>query len=72
MIVLSSDEAVKGLMDKRSAVTSSRAQSYIGNELASGSLRILFEVITSCSDFGLLKLKPTSLMGQYGAQYVTP
>ncbi|KAK0622035.1 cytochrome P450 [Bombardia bombarda] len=41
MIVLSSDQAVKDLLDKRSAIYSSRPESYIGQEILSGGLRPL-------------------------------
>ncbi|CAI6277588.1 unnamed protein product [Periconia digitata] len=41
MVVLSSDQAVKDLLDKRSAIYSDRMDLYIGQTLASGGLRIL-------------------------------
>lgn len=44
MIVLSSDEAVKELLDKRSNNYSDRPELYIGMELASGNLRVLMMV----------------------------
>ncbi|KAK1585780.1 cytochrome P450 [Colletotrichum navitas] len=40
VIILSSDRAVKDLMDKRSAIYSSRADIYLGN-VASGNLRVV-------------------------------
>lgn len=40
MIVLSSDQAIKDLLDKRSAIYSDRLDMYIGQELCSGNLRI--------------------------------
>jgi hypothetical protein len=43
MIVLSSDQAVKDLLDKRSGIYSSRTDLYIGN-IVSGSLRMLLMV----------------------------
>jgi hypothetical protein len=43
MIVLSSDQAVKDLLDKRSGIYSSRPDLYIG-KIASGSLRMLLMV----------------------------
>lgn len=46
MIVLSSDEAVKELLDKRSSNYSDRPELYIGMELASGNLRVLMMVCT--------------------------
>ncbi|KAI1502980.1 putative cytochrome P450 [Biscogniauxia marginata] len=41
MIVLSSDRAIKDLLDKRSAIYSDRMDLYVGQTLASGGLRIL-------------------------------
>ncbi|KAH0286188.1 cytochrome P450 [Aureobasidium namibiae CBS 147.97] len=41
LIVLSSDQAVKDLLDKRSAIYSARPDMYIGQELCSGGLRFL-------------------------------
>lgn len=41
MIVLSSDRAVKDIMDKRSAISSDRMDMYIGQKIASGGLRVL-------------------------------
>ncbi|KAL4794364.1 cytochrome P450 [Aspergillus venezuelensis] len=41
MIVLSDDAAGKELLDRRSAIYSSRQDMYIGQELCSGSLRLL-------------------------------
>ncbi|KAK3329159.1 cytochrome P450 [Apodospora peruviana] len=41
MIVLSSDKAVKELLDKKSGLYSHRQEMYIGQELCSGDLRIL-------------------------------
>ncbi|KAH7311321.1 putative cytochrome P450 [Stachybotrys elegans] len=41
MIVLSSDKAIKDVMDKKSAITSDRVDMYIGQTIASGGLRIL-------------------------------
>ncbi|RYP78222.1 hypothetical protein DL771_000699 [Monosporascus sp. 5C6A] len=42
MIVLSSDQAVKDLLDKRSAIYSSRPEFYLGQDILSGGLRVLF------------------------------
>ncbi|KAF2685185.1 cytochrome P450 [Lentithecium fluviatile CBS 122367] len=42
VIVLSSDFAVKDLLDKRSAIYSSRPEVYLGQEIVSGGLRPLF------------------------------
>ncbi|KAI1426463.1 putative cytochrome P450 [Xylaria sp. FL1777] len=41
MILLSSDRAVKDILDKRSAVSSDRMDLYMGQTLASGGLRVL-------------------------------
>ncbi|KAF2211351.1 hypothetical protein CERZMDRAFT_85519 [Cercospora zeae-maydis SCOH1-5] len=41
LIVLSSDTAIKDLMDKRSSNYSDRPELYIGQELGSGNLRVL-------------------------------
>ena len=43
-IVLSSDTAVKDLLDKRSNIYSSRPDMFIGSTLASGGLRVLLMV----------------------------
>ena len=44
LIVLSSDEAVKELLDKRSGTYSSRPEMYIGQDLCSDGLRLLMMV----------------------------
>lgn len=44
LIVLSSDVAVKELLDRRSATYSDRPELYIGQELCSGGLRMLMMV----------------------------
>lgn len=49
LIVLSSDEAIKELLDKRSSNFSDRPELYIGMELCSGNLRVLMMVRTSLS-----------------------
>ena len=41
LIVLSSDQAVKDLLDKKSNIYSHRQEMYIGQELCSGGLRLL-------------------------------
>ena len=46
LIVLSSDVAVKDLLDKRSAIYSDRQDMYIGQTLCSGGLRFLMMVYT--------------------------
>jgi hypothetical protein len=44
IVVLSSAEAVKELLDKRSAIYSSRQDLYVGQTLCSGGLRMLMLV----------------------------
>jgi hypothetical protein len=44
MIVLNSDQAIKDLVDKRSAIYASRPESYIAQDILSGGLRVLFMV----------------------------
>ena len=44
VIVLSSDVAVKRLLDKKSNIYSDRPEMYIGQKLASGDLRLLMTV----------------------------
>ena len=44
VIVLSSDTVVKDLLDKRSNIYSDRPKNYVGMELASNGLRMLFLV----------------------------
>jgi hypothetical protein len=44
MIVLSSDVAIKDLVDKRGAIYSSRPEAYIAQTILSGGLRPLFMV----------------------------
>ena len=47
LIVLSSDEAVKELLDRRSAIYSDRQDMYIGQTLCSDGLRMLMMVCAS-------------------------
>ena len=47
LIVLSSDEAVKELLDRRSGTYSDRQDMYIGQTLCSGNLRLLMMVCLS-------------------------
>ncbi|ORY59540.1 cytochrome P450 [Pseudomassariella vexata] len=42
MIVLNSDLAIKDLVDNRGAIYSSRPEAYIGQDILSGGLRVLF------------------------------
>jgi hypothetical protein len=44
LVVLSSDEAVKDLLDKKSGIYSDRQEMYIGQTLCSGDLRFLMMV----------------------------
>jgi hypothetical protein len=44
MIVLNSDVAIKDLIDKRGAIYSSRPEAYMGQDILSGGLRVLFMV----------------------------
>lgn len=48
MIVLSSDQAVKDLLDKRSGIYSSRPSMYLGGEVGSGGLRMVLMVSKRC------------------------
>lgn len=52
LIVLSSDEAVKELLDKRSGIYSHRPELYIGQMLCSGDLRMLMMVSREASPGG--------------------
>ena len=49
LIVLSSDEAVKELLDRRSGIYSDRQDMYIGQTLCSGDLRMLMMVSEAAS-----------------------
>lgn len=44
LVVLSSDQAVKDLLDRKSALYSHRQEMYVGQTLASGGLRLLMMV----------------------------
>ncbi len=44
MIVLSSDQTVKDLLDKRSGIYSDRPDMFIGQKIASGNLRLVVMV----------------------------
>lgn len=44
LIVLSTDQAVKDLLDKRSTIYSSRTENYLANEVLSGGSRLLLLV----------------------------
>jgi hypothetical protein len=56
LVVLSSDEAVKDLLDKKSGIYSDRQEMYIGQTLCSGDLRLLMTVVRD--------------MGRNGVRYV--
>ena len=49
IIVLSSDQAVKDLLDKRSGIYSSRPEMYLGSKIVSGGFRVLLMVSVSNS-----------------------
>ena len=49
MVVLSSDIAVKEVLDKRSSNYSDRPDMFIGQNVASGGLRLVILVSTACS-----------------------
>jgi hypothetical protein len=44
MIVLSSDQVAKDLLDKRSGIYSSRPDMYLGQDIASGGFRMVLMV----------------------------
>lgn len=44
-IILSSDTVIKDLLDKRGANYSSRPELYVGMDIASGGLRLVFMVL---------------------------
>lgn len=50
MVILSSDKAVKDLMDKKCGKYSHRPEMYVGQELCSGSLRVLMMVCSLSSE----------------------
>jgi hypothetical protein len=56
LIVLSSDEAVKELLDRRSGLYSDRPEMYIGQTLCSGDLRLLMMVSRSVFEVRHTKL----------------
>jgi cytochrome P450 len=56
MVVLSSPEAVKEILDRQSAVTSARQDLYIAQELASGGQRMLLMVSSDRSLKSLCRL----------------
>jgi len=54
MIVLSSDEAVKDILDRRSGNYSDRPDMYIGQTIASGDLRLVVMVSGDCQSYVIL------------------
>jgi hypothetical protein len=67
-IVVSSDSAVKDLLDKRSSIYSGRPEMYMGQNIMSGSLRPLFMVLSfnqrnKTRGLRLMKLRGTLLTG---------
>jgi hypothetical protein len=52
MIVLSSDQAVKDLLDRRSGIYSDRPDMFIGQTIASGGLRLVVMVSEDCRTSG--------------------
>jgi hypothetical protein len=56
MIVLSSDVAVKDLLDKKSAIYSDRPDMFIGQKIASGNLRLVVMVRPAIFSRGLYLL----------------
>jgi hypothetical protein len=71
LIVLSSDEAVKELLDKRSGIYSHRQEMYIGQTLCSGDLRLLMMVRNHYFKAVLPYLIQYRGTGQNGVEYVT-
>jgi hypothetical protein len=67
LIVLSSDVAVKELLDRRSAIYSDRPEAYVGQDLCSGGLRMLFMVSRAFARLYICKEDPADILGQnYG------
>lgn len=66
MIVLSSDQAVKDLLDKRSGIYSSRPEAYLGN-IVSNNDRMLLMVCEPGCNIGKKMLICTSRMETNGA-----
>lgn len=73
LIVVSSDVAIKELLDRRSGTYSDRQEMYIGQELCSGGLRMLMMVYHQTLMFNLVL---TDFCGSNtaldGAWYITP
>ena len=67
-IVLSSDKAIKDLLDKRGDIYSSRPDLYLGQKLCSGDLRVLMMASIRHAVDNVF-LKKNSNMAQLGAWY---
>src|SRR4051794_7957663 len=65
MIVLSKDQVIKDLIDKRSAIYSSRPDLYVGGQLLSGGLRMVMEASVSL-EWNHSSQKLTSRLQPYG------
>jgi hypothetical protein len=66
MIVLSSDQAIKDLLDKRSAIYSDRPDLFMGQTILSGGLRILMMVRLP---IGVEQASLTEPPQRYGARW---
>lgn len=71
MIVLNSGQAVKDLLDKRSAIYSSRPDNYISQDVASGGMRILLLVSPLSHIFYEESLVITPRSQKYGEPWKT-
>lgn len=67
MIVVSSDTAVKDLLDKRSSIYSSRPEMFLGSTVASGGLRVVLMVSIEMSPCSCSWLTHNSNMENNGA-----
>lgn len=71
MMIVSDDETVKELIDRRGAIASARPDMYIGAELASGGFRAGFEVSSfKYAQERLILIFETSPINQSGARFV--
>lgn len=68
LIVLSSDQAVKDLLDKRSAIYSARQDHYVGQQLCSGGMRFLM-MVSPFSHPSNTMLNSSRNMVQHGATF---
>lgn len=69
LIVLSSDEAVKELLDRRSGIYSDRQDMYIGQTLCSGDLRLLMMVSEIVPGSVRIILADFDLFKRYGPRW---